>query len=199
MEKKTPSPFKSWLLIGLVGVTFLMLFRMDRNPVSSTEELTLLDFHRALDEDALVGELTRVIDREDGGTYLSGKVRRARADKDGKTIKIKNVNEPDMVVRVMIIADKDHLGDITLGKDWSGPDDDGWYYYGKMLKGSTDRDGDETSELRAEVNVSGNEDINDFDVVVVQEAERVVYDQDSEGNNIVSVPEGWNIDSISAE
>ena len=86
MEKKTPSPFKSWLLIGLVGVTFLMLFRMDRNPVSSTEELTLLDFHRALAEDALVGELTRVIDREDGGTYLSGKVRRARADKDGKPV-----------------------------------------------------------------------------------------------------------------
>ena len=121
------------------------------------------------------------------------------ADKDGKTIVIKNVNEPDMVVRVMIIADKDHLGDITPGNDWSGPDDDGWYYYGKVLKGSTDRDGDETSKLRAEVKVSGNEDINDFDVVVVQEAERVVYDQDSEGNNIVSVPAGWNIDSISAE
>ena len=121
------------------------------------------------------------------------------ADKDGKTIVIKNVNEPDMVVRVMIIADKDHLGDITPGTDWSGPDDDGWYYYGKVLKGSADRDGDETSKLRAEVKVSGNEDINDFDVVVVQEAERVVYDQDSEGNNIVSVPAGWNIDSISAE
>ena len=54
-------------------------------------------------------------------------------------------------------------------------------------------------ELKAEIKVSGNEDINDFDVVVVQEAERVVYDQDSEGNNIVSVPAGWNIDSISAE
>ena len=122
-----------------------------------------------------------------------------KADKDGKTIKIKNVNEPDMVVRVMIIADKDHLGDITLGKDWSGPDDDGWYYYGKVLKGSTDRDGDETTELRAEVKVSGNEDISDFDVVVVQEAERVVYEQDSQGNNIVLVPAGWNIGSISAE
>lgn len=120
-----------------------------------------------------------------------------QADKNGKTIKIKNVNEPDMVVRVMIIADKDHLGAITLGDGWTGPDADGWYYYGKVLKGSTDRDGGETSELRAEVNVSGNEDINDFDVVVVQEAERVLYDQDSEGNNIVSVPAGWNIDSIS--
>ena len=43
MEKKTPSPFKSWLLIGLVGVTFLMLFRMDRNPVSSTVLIGLKD------------------------------------------------------------------------------------------------------------------------------------------------------------
>ena len=63
----------------------------------------------------------------------------------------------------------------------------------------TDRNGGETTELRAEVNVSGNEDINDFDVVVVQEAERVIYEQDSNGNNIVSVPAGWNIGSISAE
>ena len=97
-----------------------------------------------------------------------------KADEKGKTIVIKNVNEPDMVVRAMIIADKDHLGEITLGDGWSGPDDDGWYYYGKILKGSTDRNGGETTELRAEVNVSGNEDINDFDVVVVQEAEVIL-------------------------
>lgn len=122
-----------------------------------------------------------------------------KADKDGKTIVIKNVNEPDMVVRVMIIADKDHLGDITLGKDWSGPDNDGWYYYGKILRGSKDRDGDETTEIRAEVKVSGNEDINDFDIVVVQEAERVLYDGADPDNNPVSIPAGWNINSISAE
>ena len=121
-----------------------------------------------------------------------------RVDKNGKTVVIKNVNEPDMVVRVMVIADNDHLGDITLGDGWEGPDEDGWYYYNKILKGSKDRDGDETTEFRAEVKVSGNEDINDFDVVVVQEAERVVYDADAQGNNTVSIPDGWNIKSISA-
>ena len=47
--------------------------------------------------------------------------------------------------------------------------------------------------------MSGNEDINDFDVVVVQEAERVVYDADADGNNTVSIPDGWNIKSISAK
>ena len=124
-----------------------------------------------------------------------------QADKNSKTIVIENVAEPDMVVRVMIIADKDHLGDITLGEGWSKNDDDGWYYYGKMIKGTTERDKDlrRTTPIIAEVKVSGNEDINDFDVTVVQEAERVTYDQDSEGNNIVSIPEGWSINSISAE
>ena len=120
------------------------------------------------------------------------------ADKNGKTVVIKNVDEPDMIVRVMVIADKDHLGEITLNDGWEGPDETGWYYYNKILKGSTDRNGGETTELRAEVKVSGNEDINDFDVVVVQEAERVTYEQDSQGNNVVSIPEGWNIKSISA-
>ena len=124
------------------------------------------------------------------------------ADEKGKTIVIQNVNEPDMVVRVMIIGDKDHLGVIDAEDGWIGPDKDGWYYYSKLLKGCTDaerKNGGRTSELKAEIKVSGNEDINAFDVVVVQEAERVVYDQDSEGNNIVSVPAGWNIGSISAE
>ena len=119
-----------------------------------------------------------------------------KADDKSKTIVIKNVNEPDMVVRVMIIADKDHLGDIELEDGWSGPEEDGWYYYENVLKGSTDRDGEETTKLTAEVKVSGNEDINDFDIVVIQEAERVVYEQDEEGNNVVSIPAGWNIDFI---
>ena len=48
------------------------------------------------------------------------------ADEKGKTIVIQNVNEPDMVVRVMIIGDKDHLGDIDAdGEVWIGADEDG--------------------------------------------------------------------------
>ena len=122
------------------------------------------------------------------------------ADDKKKDIVIKNVGDPDMVVRVMIIGDKDHLGEVTLGDGWEDGGD-GWYYYSKILKGNSaenDRE-KETSNLHAEINVSGNEDINDFDITVVQEAERVTYDQDAEGNNIVSIPEGWSITSISAE
>ena len=124
------------------------------------------------------------------------------ADEKGKTIVIQNVNEPDMVVRVMISGDKDHLGVIDAEDGWIGPDKDGWYYYSKLLKGCTDaerKNGGRTSELKAEIKVSGNEDINDFDVVVVQEAERVLYDADAQGNNTVSIPDGWNTGSISAE
>lgn len=123
-----------------------------------------------------------------GQTELTEKV-----DKDGKTISIQNVDKPDMVVRVMIIADKSHLGRITLNDNWTGPDENGWYYYGKVLKGSDDKNGDSTTTLRAEVNVSGDEDINNFDVVVVHEAEIAVYDGDT-----VIVPEGWTVSSISA-
>lgn len=127
-----------------------------------------------------------------GQTWIEEEV-----DENSKTVVIKNVDEPDMVVRVMIIADQDHLDEVKLGDGWTGPDEDGWYYYNKVLKGSTDRDGDETTKLIATVKVDGNEDINDFDIVVVQEAERVTYEQDADGNNVVSIPAGWNIDSIS--
>jgi len=114
-------------------------------------------------------------------------------DETGKTISIQNVDEPDMVVRVMIIADEAHLGDITPGEGWVDGGD-GWYYYNKILKGTASPERDRTtSDLRAEVKVSGDEDIKDFDVVVVHEAERVVYDGDA-----VAVPDGWSIDSISA-
>lgn len=114
-------------------------------------------------------------------------------DETGKTISIQNVDEPDMVVRVMIIADEAHLGEITLGEGWEGGKD-GWYYYNRILKGNKDGKGDSTSDLKAKINVSGDEVVTDFEVVVVHEAERVVYDGDK-----VAIPDGWSITSISAE
>ena len=126
-----------------------------------------------------------------------------KADDKSKTVVIQNVDEPDMVVRVMIIGDTDHLGAVTFDdNDWIAGDD-GWYYYKRILKGCTDAErsnGGKTSPLKAEINVSGNEDINDFDIAVVQEAERVTYDGlDEDGNDIVSIPDGWSITSISAK
>ena len=114
-------------------------------------------------------------------------------DETGKTISIQNVDEPDMVVRVMIIADEAHLGEITLGEGWEDGKD-GWYYYNRILKGNKDGKGDSTSDLKAKINVSGDEVVTDFEVVVVHEAERVVYDGDK-----VAIPDGWSITSISAE
>lgn len=123
-----------------------------------------------------------------GQTWLQEDV-----DEKGKTISIKNVDETDMVVRVMVIGDANHLGVITAD-GWTGPDKDGWYYYSKILKGSKDGNGESTSNLRAEIKVNGDEDINTFDIVVVHEAQRVLYDGDK-----VVVPEGWNVKSIKAE
>ena len=123
-----------------------------------------------------------------GQTWL-----KEEADEKSKTVSIKNVDEPDMVVRVMVIGDANHLGVITAD-GWTGPDKDGWYYYNKILKGSKDGNGEATSDLKAEIKVDGDEDINAFDIVVVHEAERVLYDGDT-----VVVPEGWNIGSIEAK
>ena len=86
MEKKASNPFKSWLLLGLVAVTILILFRMDRNAISAPEEMTQIAFLQVVGEQRLVGDLTRVIDREDGGTYLTGKMKKPKADKDGKPV-----------------------------------------------------------------------------------------------------------------
>lgn len=115
-------------------------------------------------------------------------------DEKGKTVSIQNVDEADMIVRVMFIADAAHLGEISMGDGWSGPDSKGWYYYGKVLKGSKSGSGDSTTDIKAEVKVKGDEDVNDFDVVVVHEASRVLYDGDT-----VVIPDGWSIGSISAE
>ena len=86
MEKKPSNPLKSWFLIGLVGLSVLLLLRLDRGPVASPEELTEIAFRQVVAERRLVGDLVRIIDREDGGTYLSGKQRKPKADRDGNHV-----------------------------------------------------------------------------------------------------------------
>ncbi len=113
-----------------------------------------------------------------------------KVDEDGKTISVQNVDETDVVVRVQVIGNDSRLG-VIEGTNWVNGGD-GWYYYNKILKGSKDKNGETTSNLRAEIKVE-DEGLDDFEVVVVQESKRVVYDGDK-----VAIPEGWNIASISA-
>jgi len=114
-----------------------------------------------------------------------------KVDEDGKHIVIKNVDETDMVVRVQVIGNDSRMG-VIEGENWVDGGD-GWYYYSKILKGSKDGDGEETSVLDAYIKVEDSL-LDDFEVIVVQEAERVIYDGDT-----VVVPKGWAIESISAK
>lgn len=130
--------------------------------------------------------------------HLSGRTEiEEHFDGNDKLVKITNVSEDDvdMVVRVLAYGENLQYTSETDG-DWikdSGADN--IYYFHKVLK-----KGESTSDLR--VHVEGEikpGDPIDFEVTVVHEAERVTYTQDAGGNNIVQIPEGWNIASISAE
>ena len=119
-----------------------------------------------------------------------------KMDGNNKHISVQNVDETDVVVRVQVIGNDSRLG-VIAGENWVDGGD-GWWYYSKVLKGSEDKNVESTKELVAEIKVE-DEGLDDFEVIVVQEAKRVTYHQDAKGNNIVTIPDGWNIASISAE
>ena len=119
--------------------------------------------------------------------HLSGRTEiEEKVDGKEKTISIKNVGDTDTVTRVMVVGEK---VEVTLDGNWTGPEEDGWYYYKKVLT-----KGKSTSPIKAEVKVSGSEELKDYDIIVVHESQRVAYDGDK-----VAVPKGWKINSISAE
>ena len=127
--------------------------------------------------------------------YLSGQTEiEEKADDTSKTATIMNTGDTDMVTRVMFIGDPAKLT-VTPGENWTGPDADGWYYYTKVLgKAGSANGADKTSAITGAISVKDDDDIKDFDIIVVHESERVTYDGDK-----VAIPEGWGVSSISAE
>jgi hypothetical protein len=111
-------------------------------------------------------------------------------DGNNKKVTIKNTGDTDMVVRLRVFGDEDHMTVNSTGNtDWL-EGTDGFWYYKKVLPA-----GAEASMFK--VDVSGKIDPGDpidFEITVVHESQRVTYDGDK-----VAVPEGWKIDSISAE
>lgn len=102
-----------------------------------------------------------------------------------KSITIKNVGETEMIVRVRIIGD----ATVTPNADWTKVTSNGedWWYYTKILtpKGTS---GDTSSTLVA--TVTGPEDVTNFDIIVVHESSRTVYDVE-DGNTVLVKPNGW--------
>ena len=111
-------------------------------------------------------------------------------DGNNKEVTIKNTGDTDMVVRLRVFGDENHMTVNSTGNtDWL-EGTDGFWYYKKVLPA-----GAEASMFKVEVNgkIDPGDPI-DFEITVVHESQRVTYDGDK-----VAVPEGWKIDSISAE
>ena len=111
-------------------------------------------------------------------------------DENNKEVVIKNTGDTDMVVRLKVFGDENHMTEnSTNNKDWV-KGSDGFWYYKKVLPA-----GEDASMFK--VDVSGKIDPGDpidFEITVVHESQRVTYDGDK-----VAVPKGWKISSISAK
>ena len=93
-----------------------------------------------------------------------------------KHINILNTGNTPVIVRVRVFAAE--YAKTTAGSGWSS-NADGWWYYSEILQ-----PGNSTSELL--VSIVGDPGY-DFEIVVVHESSRVVY----EGESLVT-PDGWS-------
>ena len=82
MAKNNSSALRSWLVIALVAFAFFSLYRFNA-PVQKALELTQLEFYKALDANKLVEPVTRVIDRDEGETFLTGEMETDELKPDG--------------------------------------------------------------------------------------------------------------------
>ncbi len=96
-----------------------------------------------------------------------------------KHITIKNTGETDVVVRVKVFGGS--YVEITSGENWKLSDDD-WYYYEKVLTPD-----EVSSEIYA--NITSSAPDHDFDVVVILESERAVYN----GDQLIAPNTDWKI------
>lgn len=104
------------------------------------------------------------------------------ADDDGKVVEIENTGETDLLVRAGIYGD--NLTVEAPSEDWI-EGSDGFWYYKSILKA-----GEKTSRINVTIDKKkAEEEGHDFDIVVIHESARVIYDG-TEENRVVK-PEGW--------
>ena len=83
MDNKTNPAWRSWLVIALVAVAFFAMYRANPNP-EAVKAITLLEFYQAMEQGKLVEPVTRVIDRDDGETFLTGEAETDALDDKGE-------------------------------------------------------------------------------------------------------------------
>ncbi len=83
MSKVPTGSFRSWLMIGLIGLAFISMYRMNPNK-PKVRELTQLEFYRALDAEEITTPIIRHRDRDAGETYLTGELKSDELDEKGQ-------------------------------------------------------------------------------------------------------------------
>ena len=73
-KSASKSPARSWILIALVGLVVYSFYKM-KNRGEEPLELTQAELNCAIDEGRVNGSLERVVNRDDGVTYLTGEIR----------------------------------------------------------------------------------------------------------------------------
>ena len=82
MANQPNQAWRSWLTIALVAAAFFSMYRMNPNP-PQVRDITLLEFYQAMEQGKLVEPVTRVVDRDEGETYLSGEKELDELDEKG--------------------------------------------------------------------------------------------------------------------
>ena len=82
MANQPNQAWRSWLLIVLVAVVFFSMYKMNPNPPQA-REITMLEFYQAMEQGKLVEPVTRVVDRDEGETFLSGEKELDELDEKG--------------------------------------------------------------------------------------------------------------------
>lgn len=98
-----------------------------------------------------------------------------------KTVTIKNTGDTDVIVRVRIFGNEEYLTIKNESGQWKDGGD-GWWYYDGILKPDA-----VTEALVADVKASADLPEHEFNIIVIHESERVIYDN---GSTLVK-PEGW--------
>ena len=80
-------------MIALVGVAFFSMYRLNPNE-PRFKDITLLEFYQAMDQGKLVEPVTRVFDRDEGETYLTGEMETDELVADGDSAKKDEVGTP---------------------------------------------------------------------------------------------------------
>ncbi len=94
-----------------------------------------------------------------------------------KEITVENTGDYDVFVRIKAIYGSQYGVALTSGDNWSYNEEDGYYYYSKMLS-----PGEKSTVLNLTIKANAGFEYDTFNVVIVQEAAKAQNVRDEDGN-----------------